>query len=109
MYIVDYERGEIVNMDNVVSIFINDRFIKAVTKVNDIILGRYETPERTKEVFEEMLDKVFPPNVYLMKNCEIDKESLEQLQKADAPFFVSTKGDAKIERYDMGVYYMPEK
>ena len=108
MYIVDYERGEIVNMDNVISIFKSDRFIKAVTKVDDIVLGRYETPERTKEVFKEMLETVFPPNVYLMENCDIDKASFEKLSKDNFPLFVSTKGDAKIERYDVGVYYIPE-
>ena len=55
MLIVDYECGEVVNMANVISITLEECRIMAVTKVNDILLGRYETEERAKEVFEALL------------------------------------------------------
>ena len=108
MYIVDYERGEVVNIDNATSIYRDEKNILAVTTVRDIILGSYESENRAKEVFAEMLEKVFPPNTFVCQNCEMSDLAEIEKQARKTPLFVQTQGDAKIERFDIGVYYMPE-
>ena len=108
MYIVDYERGEVANIDNATSIYVDEKRIYAVTTVRDILLGEYDTPDRAKEVFVEMLEKVFPPNTFVCQNCEMDELTKIEEQARKTPLFVQTQGDAKIERFDIGVYYMPE-
>jgi len=109
MFIVDYERGEVANIDNVTSIYVDEKRIYAVTTVRDILLGEYDTPDRAKEVFAEMLKKVFPPNLMVAHNCTLDKMKIEEMRSEhNMPLVVNTVGDARIERFDCGVYYMPE-
>lgn len=109
MFIVDYERGEVANIDNATSIYVDEKRIYAVTTVRDILLGEYDTPDRAKEVFEEMLKYVFPPNLMVAHNCTLDKMKIEEMRsKHNMPLVVNTVGDARIERFDCGVYYMPE-
>lgn len=109
MYIVDYERGEVVNIDNATSIYRDEKNILAVTTVRDIILGSYESENRAKEVFAEMLEKVFPPNTFVCQNCEMSDLAEIEKQARKIPLFVQCQGDATIQRFDIGVYYMPEQ
>lgn len=109
MFIVDYERGEVVNINNATSIYRDEKNILAVTTVRDIILGSYESENRAKEVFEEMLKYVFTPNLMVTHNCTLDKMKIEEMRSEhNIPLVVNTVGDARIERFDCGVYYMPE-
>ena len=109
MYIVDYERGEVVNIDNATSIYRDEKNILAVTTVRDIILGSYESENRAKEVFKEMLEMVFPPNTFACQNCEMSDLAEIEKQARKTPLFVQCQGDATIQRFDIGVYYMPEQ
>lgn len=108
MFIVDYECGEIANIDNAMSIYVDKKRIYAVTTVRDILLGEYDTPDRAKEVFAEMLEKVFPPNTFVCQNCEMSDLAEIEKQARKNLLFVQCQGDATIERFDCGVYYMPE-
>lgn len=108
MFIVDYERGEVANIDNATSIYVDEKRIYAVTTVRDILLGEYDTPDRAKEVFAEMLEKVFPPNTFVCQNCEMSDLAEIEKQARKTPLFVQCQGDATIQRFDIGVYYMPE-
>ena len=109
MYIVDYERGEVVNIDNTISVRMDKNKITAVTKIDDIVLGIYDTPERTTAVFDEMLAKCFPPNTFVCQNCEMSDLAEIEKQARKTPLFVQCQGDATIQRFDVGVYYMPEQ
>ena len=110
MYIVDYKRGEVVNIDNTASIYRDGKNIIAVTTVRDIILGSYESDNRVKEVFEEMLKWVFPPNMMVAHNCPSDEimKIQEMMSEHNMPLILNTMGDARIERFDCGAYYMPQ-
>lgn len=55
MWIIDHERGEIVNTDNVISLYKEDDMVKAFTQPRDILLGRYESNERAREVFNALV------------------------------------------------------
>ena len=71
MFIVDSERSEIVNVDNVISICFGRNGCTIVANVGDeepIILGAYDNPQRASKVFDQMLNIVFPDN--LRKNKE---------------------------------------
>lgn len=109
MYIVDYERGEVANIDNATSIYVDEKRIYAVTTVRDILLGEYDTPDRAKEVFKEMLEMVFPPNTFVCQNCEMSDLAEIEKQAMKTPLFIQCQGDATIQRFDIGVYYMPEQ
>lgn len=109
MFIVDYERGEVVNIDNSTSIYRDELNIIAATSVRDIILGKYGSEDRAKEVFAEMLEKVFPPNTFVCQNCEMSDLAEIEKQARKTPLFVQCQGNATIQRFDIGIYYMPEQ
>lgn len=109
MFIVDYERGEVVNIDNSTSIYVDESRIYAVTTVRDIVLGEYKTPDRAKEVFAEMLTDCFPSNLFLMRNCEINQDDVNKAYENGKPMFIKTVGEnARIDQFDVRAYYMPE-
>lgn len=105
MFIVDQERKQIINIDNVLNIGIDDDTIFVYTHVKCMILGIYP-PNRAQEVFNEMLKVAFPPNTYILENVNMNDT---KLCFDNLPLNIVTQGDAKITRYDIGVYYMPEK
>ena len=64
MFIVSQDNKTIVNLDNVISIYIEDEYEGGVCDINTTTstdnwifrLGQYSTPERAKEVLNEILD-----------------------------------------------------
>lgn len=111
MYIVDYEQREVVNIDQIKSISVeNNRIVANFATTDYRILGHYKTAERADEVFAEMLKTCFPPNAFIMENCEINKDELEKAIENQRPLAISVKGnDSRVYMYDIGVYYMPRK
>ena len=57
MYIVDQDRSNVVNIGNIKSIALNGKRITA----DDYTLAAYDTEQRGKEVFEQLLGNAFPP------------------------------------------------
>lgn len=108
MFIVDQERKNIINIDNVLNIGIDDDAICVYTHVKCIILGIHP-PNRAQEVFKELLNVAFPPNTFVCQNCEMSDLAEIEKQARKTPLFVQCQGDATIQRFDIGVYYMPEK
>ena len=104
MFIVDMNRKITVNVDNVIYISQDSRRITAVTKVDDIILGTYNTEERAAEVYAEMLKNIFPPTL-VAKNTELNRDALVKL-KCNT-IVLKTAGEPEVKFYDCGIYYMP--
>ena len=73
------------------------------------VLGRYETPERAKEVFEEMHHALMP--VMVCNNVELTEELLEEIRKAGIQHVISAVDEesTKIEIVSPLIYRMPEK
>lgn len=74
------------------------------------VLGRYKTPERAKEVFEEMHHALMP--VMVFNNVEPTEELLEEIRKAGIKHVISVSGGEipKIENNSLSlIYRMPEK
>lgn len=74
------------------------------------VLGRYKTPERAKEVFEEMHHASMP--VMVFNNVEPTEELLEEIRKAGIKHVISVAGGEipKIENNSLSlIYRMPEK
>jgi hypothetical protein len=109
MFIVDADRCNILNVDNVITIGVNGKRIIATTNTDDIVIGAYCTVERTKAVYAEMLEEVFPPNTLVFQNCEIAPEEYQKFRNIENGTICVSGPDAKMERYDCGVYYMPEE
>lgn len=115
MFIVSQDRNSVVNMENMTAVYIDgtEKMIMAdFTKdagIDCMVLGRYNE-QRTREVFREMLEKVFPPNVLFCNNAEIDPETSRKFFENHEPLVIQEKGaDTRIQNYDFGVYYMQEE
>ena len=107
MFIVDATRKITVNMANVISINQETKRIVAVSKVDDIVLGTYDTEERATEIYGKMLENIFPPNFIVAKNTDVDFDKLQKM-KCNA-IQLRADGEAEVKLYDCGVYYMPEE
>lgn len=63
MYIVDQDRSNVVNIGNIKSIALNGKRITA----DDYTLAAYDTEQRGKEVFEQLLGNAFPPDMIVLR------------------------------------------
>ena len=75
MYIVDQDRSNVVNIGNIKSIALNGKRITA----DDYTLAAYDTEQRGKEVFEQLLGNAFPPDMIVAKNCNISEDAVKDL------------------------------
>lgn len=73
------------------------------------VLGRYETPERAKEVFEEMHHALIP--FIVCENVELTEEVFEEIRKAGIQHAISVVDGERpeIEIISTSIYRMPEK
>lgn len=108
MFIVTAERDEVMNLDNVISVRVENNRIIAVTRVDDCFIGTYGSSERAKEVFKDMLNTVFPPLV-IFKNCTPDEEWGKISKFRNESITIRGEGEASVEFSNCGVYYMPEE
>jgi hypothetical protein len=108
MFIVNADRDSIVNMDNVINIYVEGNRILAFTKVDDMVLGLYRSEERAKDVFAEMLKEAFPPSTWIFKNCSIEPGEYKRFKDIENGAICVSGQNAKVEQFDCGVYYMPE-
>ncbi len=115
MFIVDSLRSEVVNVDNVTSICFGrkgDSIIANMINGEEITLGCYDNTERTFEVFNQMLDTVFPDAVLKMK--EFEEENMKALSEAwEKVGFLRKEAVENLPRemiiHDVKVFYMPEE
>ncbi len=115
MFIVDSLRAEIVNMDNVTTICFGrkgDSIIANMINGEEITLGCYGDPERAVEVFDQMLDTMFPNTVLKMK--EFEKDKMKALSEAwEKEGFLRKEALESIPSemiiHDVKVFYMPEE
>ncbi len=113
MFIVSKDREIVVNVDNVTNVFMQNgnRIIARTVDSEEVLLGLY-VRGGAKDVFEDMLKKVFPPDTLIFKNCMLDDESLHNLKdKVDlnAILVSDSTAVAEVKMYECGVYYMPEE
>lgn len=106
MYIVDQDRSNVVNIGNIKSIALNGKRITA----DDYTLAAYDTEQRGKEVFEQLLgNNAFPPDMIVAKNRNISEDAVKDLAMDYSIIMVRGNGQADVTAYSCGVYYMPEE
>ena len=73
------------------------------------VLGRYKTPERAKEVFEEMHHALMP--VMVCNNVEPTEELFEKIRKAGIQHVISVVDGERpeIEIISPFIYRMPKE
>lgn len=64
MFIVNQNETEIVNVDNLITIQLDDNVIWGISNVGKIPLGNYEADEKAKEAFEKIKTDLFPKEEY---------------------------------------------
>lgn len=92
MYIVDQDRSNVVNIGNIKSIALNGKRITA----DDYTLAAYDTEQRGKEVFEQLLGNAFPPDMIVAKNCNISEDAVKDLAMDHSIIMVSGNGQAEF-------------
>lgn len=109
MYIVDQDRSNVVNIGNIKSITRNGKRITA----DDYILATYDTEQRGKEVFEQMLKYAFPSTLTKIKGNSLPmgsyRDSIGKLHDARNGVEIHTEDRQYLATTDSGVYYMPEE
>ena len=108
MRIINQSGTRSINFDNC-EVYIDGECICTNSHGVRDVLGRYETPERAKEVFEEMHHALMP--VMVCNNVELTEEHLEEIRKAGIQHVISAVDEesAKIETVSPLIYRMPEK
>ena len=78
MYLIGSKRTDIINMDKVMSLSIENKTVCYRCSINDRyqVIGRYATEERAKEVWEQMLNDLFPQPIVARKITSDIKDSL---------------------------------
>lgn len=108
MRIINQSGTRSINFDNC-EVYIDGECICTNSHGVRDVLGRYETLERAKEVFEEMNSALMP--VMVCNNVELTEELLKEIRKAGIQHVISAVDEesAKIEIVSPFIYRMPEK
>lgn len=108
MRIINQAGTRSINFDNC-EVYIDGECICTNERGVRDVLGRYETPERAKEVFEEMHHALMP--FMVCENVELTEEVFKEIRKAGIQHVISVvDGESpKIEIISPFIYRMPEK
>ena len=108
MRLINQSRTRSIHFDNC-EVYIDGECICTNSRGVRDVLGRYETPERAKEVFEEMHHALMP--FMVCNNVEPAEELLKEIRKAGIQHRISVvDGESpKIEIVSPFIYRMPEK
>lgn len=83
MIIVSQDKDNVINYDNVTSLWIDDNVLDKTNttfyiNADEDFLGEYETEERAKEVLQEITEKICEGSNIQMDiegiNCEVSKQ-----------------------------------
>lgn len=113
MRIVSQNRDISVEFDNVILKICNGSLIYAYPYANQaevIVLGKFASPERTREVFEDIHNAYAPVNLI---TCALTEEEIKQFIGSEnvKPRIIMMPEDREwvADTHDNQVYYMPEK
>lgn len=112
MFIVNQDRNELVNADNVVRIFVeNEVRIMAETPGGDsIVLGMYANRKgKANEVFGEFLNTIFVPNLIAVNTMVPDDYAEKFKNLGNQPWGIAIGSGEDIKPFTREVYYMPEE
>lgn len=108
MRIINQTGTRSINFDNC-EVYIDSECICTSDRGVRDVLGRYATPERAKEVFEEMHRALTP--VMVCNNVETTEELLKEIRKAGIQHGISVADgeSSKIEMISPFIYRMPKE
>lgn len=108
MRLINQSGTRSINFDNC-EVYIDGECICTNSRGVRDVLGRYETPERAKEVFKEMHHALTP--FMVCNNVEPTEELLKEIRKAGIQHVISVVDEesTKIEIVSPFIYRMPEK
>ena len=112
MFIVNQDRNEIINADNVVRIFVeNEVRIMAETSGGDnIMLGMYVKHEgKAQGVFEEIIKTMFVPNLVAVNTIVTDDYADKFKNLCSGPWGIAVGPGEYIRPYSREAFYMPEE
>jgi len=114
MRIVSQRRDLSVDFDRVIIKMDYGKVLYAVsisdTRGQGMLLGQYDTPERAKEVFED-IHKAYAP-VYSISDKLTEEEVAAMIipsKNVSAVNIINAGAEMCLTTYDNYVYYMPEK
>lgn len=109
MRIVSQNRDLSINFDRC-EIWMQGNFIYRRIGNESCVIGKYETPERAAEIFED-IHKAYNPVYSISSNLteEQVRGMFIQSNNIAARNIIDTDGNMCITTYDQYVYYMPEE
>lgn len=113
MFFVNQKRDEIINVNHIIRIYVDNdvRVMADTTDGDSVILGIYAKREKeAHEVFQEMLNTMFIPNVVAVNQSVLD-DFADRFKKevGGAPLGIAAGAGSDIRPYAREVYYMPEE
>lgn len=100
----------VINYDHVVSIQYNyTDIICQMDNGNVKILGSYDTEQRAGEVYQEMLDMAFPPDMIKISMSPLDVEDLTAFREGVITITENETDNVRVARYNPSTYYMPNR
>lgn len=108
MRLINQSGTRSINFDNC-EVYIDGECICTSSSGVRYVLGRYETPERAKEVFEEMHHALTP--VMVCENVELTEEVFKEIKKAGIQHVISVVDGERpeIEIISPSIYRMPKE
>ena len=111
--IVSKDRNTVLNFDNGITLCVYETDIYAEAVNGQVVyLGRYESEKRAEEVFQQLLQVCFPPDVAIFKNMTISEECNLKKRLEESPIVLmaaTPDGVPDVQTLRGGVYYMPEE
>lgn len=112
MFIVNQDRNEIINTDNVVRIFVENevRIVAETSGGDNIMLGMYIKREnKAQGVFEEIIKSMFVPNLVAVNTIVTDDYAEKFKNLRIGPWGIAVGPGEDIRPYSREVFYMPEE
>ena len=112
MRIISQNRDISVEFDNVILKICNVSLIYAYPYANQataLVLGKYESHERAKEVFEDIHNAYAPVGIITTYLTEEQTKAFIGSANLNMPVIKMDETDTGITTYNEVVYYMPEE
>lgn len=108
MRIINQTGTRSINFDNF-EVYVDSECICTSDRGVRDVLGRYATPERAKEVFEEIHRVLMP--IMVCNNVEVTEKLLEEIRKTGIQHGISVVDgeNPKIEIISPFIYRMPKE
>ena len=108
MFIVNKDRSRIFNVYQYQQFCAKENSIQCTNGSEVVVIATYEDADRANEVFHQMLNELFSPNLLVLQNMDVPEDVAEVLKNTPVLMTKTPDNEPKIEAIRPYVWYMPE-